>query len=432
VRGLAALALLALAPGFAVAQDCPEAGAVLYPGLTGTVLQDSLRARYRPPVGLDYAGARDVMYTIVDNHDGHVTGIYTGFTVTVDPHSTTPRADAFSAGINAEHSWPQSKGASNLPAEADLHHLFPSEINANAARGNYPFAEIPDVETDSWYRLRQVVSTPDPQYLDEYSELDRGKAPPGYDGRWEVREDHKGDTARAMFYFYTMYRAEANAADPAFFGAQKDALRQWNQEDPPDSAERARTCMVAVYQAGKVNPFVIDPTLADRAYFDGVPVAWVSFRAEPSGAAVELRWEVADAREAAGYRVLRSRGTEERLTPSPILETRFRDATGVPGRRYDYWVEAVARDGSLTRVGPRAVVYPARPVVAVAEPNPARAGAAVRFLVDGAPAERARVFDVSGRDVSGAGGAAPVAAGVYLVRVERGGQEATLRLTVLP
>ena len=204
---------------------CPPAGEPIFPGSSGQALQDSLRTTFRPPVGLSYGDARDFLYSQVDNKNGTLSGIYTGFTINLSPSSPDPRGEAFAAGINAEHVWPQSKGAEDLPMRADLHHLFPSEINANAARASFPFAEIPDEQTDTWYRLRDVVSTPNPALIDEYSELDQQNPSPFYSGRWEPRENRKGDIARAIFYFYTVYRNEALTGDSQFFATQKDDLR---------------------------------------------------------------------------------------------------------------------------------------------------------------------------------------------------------------
>lgn len=444
------LLLLSALPGPAPEAACPPPGTVLFPGTSGIALQDSLRGAYRPPVGLTYATARDTMYAEVDNHDGYVTGIYTGFTVYVDPASSRPRTDAFDAGINAEHTWPQSKGAENLPAQADLHHLFPSEIDANGARAAFPFAEIPDPQTDRWYRLRVVTTVPDPALLDEYSELDLQNPDPLYDGRWEPREEKKGDVARAMFYFYTMYRAEADAADPAFFDAQRDDLRAWNAADPPDEAEYQRTCAVATHQAGRPNPFVIDPTLVDRAYFPPVPVRLLFLRVDPGPDGVRLEWETAAETDFAGFRVLRAGEGGETPLHAGLLAGgpayAFLDRSGRAGERYAYRLEGVDRDGSRTRFGPREVVFPALRLRASVRPNPARAGERVRLEAVGAEPERIDLFDPRGRwirswstaaFVEGWDGrlssGAPAPAGVYFLRVStRGGESVTLRVVRLP
>jgi endonuclease I len=96
------------------------------------------------------------------------------------------------------------------------------------------------------------------QQIDHYSES-TGE-------QFEPRENRKGDIARAVFYFYTIYRQEALEADPLFFQIQRETLLLWHQLDPADEQEIARTQTIARHQDGKPNPFVIDPTLAERLY----------------------------------------------------------------------------------------------------------------------------------------------------------------------
>jgi endonuclease I len=54
-------------------------------------------------------------------------------------------------------------------------------------------------------------------------------------------------------------------ADESFFTKQKQDLCNWNKKDLPSSGEIKRSHAIAQLQ-GNENPFVIDPTLADRAY----------------------------------------------------------------------------------------------------------------------------------------------------------------------
>jgi len=341
------------------------------------------------------------MFSEIDNHGGTVVGIYTGYSVSVSPTSPDPKGDAFAAGLNTEHTWPQSKGAGDLPARADLHHLFPSEIDANNARASFPFEEIPDQETDLWYRNRTVTATPDPEFIDAYSELDRSFPGTAYGGRWEAREEQKGNTARAMFYFYTVYRREADAADPAYFDVQKADLRAWNLADPVDEAEYERTCAIAPHQGGRVNPFVVDPTLVDRAYFGGVPVRLVSFAAVAEGDGVRLNWTIADAFDHAGFDVIRAgAGEERRINPGFLLSRErytFLDRTGTAGIVYAYSLDAVARDGSRERFGPRRVRFPPVPLAAMVRPNPAPARGPIRFEAGGAARLTVEIFDLRGR-----------------------------------
>ena len=59
----------------------------------------------------------------------------------------------------------------------------------------------------------------------------------------------------------------SDLADESFFNAQKNTLRNWHEQDPSDSYEIIRTWEIAEYQQNKPNPFILDETLIDRAYF---------------------------------------------------------------------------------------------------------------------------------------------------------------------
>ena len=204
-------------------------------GEQGATLRAALAAQYEPAT-LGYDVARDVLYG--DILGGTLEGIYTGLTITLDPNAD-PSANADAQGFSAEHVLPQSKGAGDEPARSNLHNLFPSYQVVNAARGNDPFDEIPDADTDTWYRLDQTSNTIPQTDIDEYSERDGSHPNANYTGRFEPRESKKGDIARALLYFYTIYQSEVDAADANFFNVQRDVLLQWHQQDPVDAAERA-------------------------------------------------------------------------------------------------------------------------------------------------------------------------------------------------
>lgn len=234
---------------------------IIFPDLYGEELRTRLVEDYKPQSVLDYGDARDKMYALIDNHNDSLSGVYSGYTIYVPYNSPSPRdlTNAANPIINCEHTWPKSKGASGN-AESDMHHLFPTNAVPNAARGNYPFAEIDDNLTDKWYRFTNVLSSIPALGIDYYSELDDNTS-------FEPPETHKGNVARAMFYFYTMYKSQADNADPNFFNVQKGVLRKWNSMDPVDEAEITRTNQIAQYQDNKPNPFVLDTTLIGRVYF---------------------------------------------------------------------------------------------------------------------------------------------------------------------
>ncbi|MGZ3770867.1 MAG: endonuclease I family protein [Bdellovibrio sp.] len=143
--------------------------------------------------------------------------------------------------INVEHTWPQSRFTGKFATEtqkSDLHHLFPTDSKINAIRGNNYFGEV---STDT-----QKLSC-------SCSRFGIGTA-----GRQQVFEppaNHKGNVARALFYFALRYDMNINKDEEA-------VLRKWNKEDPVDDEEFKRNNEIYKVQ-GNRNPFVDYPELVD-------------------------------------------------------------------------------------------------------------------------------------------------------------------------
>lgn len=233
----------------------------IFPGQSGQQLLASLVSQYKPATVLSYNEARDKLYAIIYNVNDSLECVYTGYKIYVPYNSSDPRTytNAASPIINCEHTWPQSKGAVGN-AKSDMHHLFATNGDANAARGSFPFNDINDQLTNNWWNGVSFITSIPSMNINSYSEELTGI-------EWEPKEEHKGNVARAMFYFYTMYKAEADAADPNYFNLQKNVLWQWHIADPADSLEISRTHQIASYQDNKPNPYVLDVTLVQRAYF---------------------------------------------------------------------------------------------------------------------------------------------------------------------
>lgn len=283
-------------------QDDATAQGVIAAGQTGDALIDQLQQTYGDPPTLGYDVARDSMYATIYNDQGTVEGIYTGYQVTVDPTQGDPSTLAANQGINTEHLWPQSKGSGEEPARSNLHILAPAWEEANSARCNYPYAEIDDDETERWFGAGDVdTQAPPESERDAFSEsVGNDCGNPSDDGRFEPREAVKGDVARAVFYFVTVY---PNRANLQFYETQKQTLLNWHRQDPVDAAEMRRTILQASYQGNKLNPFVMDSTLIDRAYFSG--------GGSPGGDVLTI----ADARAQGGGSTATVEGTVTRTAP---------------------------------------------------------------------------------------------------------------------
>ncbi len=249
--------LLVLVSLLVTAQLWAQTEGTIFPELEGEALAEAIRDGYRPASVLSYRDARDTLYALIDSEGDSVACFYTGYRRYLAPGEDPSKflyADGDPQGINCEHAWPRSKGAGDGFAYSDMHHLFPTQVGVNQARGNRPYGEVQDHRADRWYRLSELRQDLPPEAtINEYCELG--------DGRFEPREAIKGDVARALFYIHYIYPelVEAN-----FFGTSLFTLRYWHMTDPPDTRERSRTWQIARYQDGKPNPFIVDPTLIDR------------------------------------------------------------------------------------------------------------------------------------------------------------------------
>lgn len=143
--------------------------------------------------------------------------------------------------LNCEHTHPQSKFNSRFSKsiqKSDLHHLYPSFSKANSTRSNLPFGNVNGSPvndcSESSYGTIEGTHT-------------KGFEPPLY---------HKGNVARAMFYFSVRY-------DIAIDEVQERFLREWHIADPIDEDETIRNNKIAKIQ-GNYNPFIVDPTLVDQ------------------------------------------------------------------------------------------------------------------------------------------------------------------------
>lgn len=176
-----------------------------------------------------YNQARQHIFGALDVKNGNVQCVYTGREIR---GGGIPN----SSDMNTEHTWPQSKGATGA-AKSDLHHLFPTDSKANSIRSSYPFGEVVNAK---WSHPSGAKLGTDAQ------------------GRtvFEPPDAHKGNVARAMFYF----SAEYGKAIP---DAEESVLREWNKLDAVDTAELERNRRIADIQ-GNRNQFVQHSHLAER------------------------------------------------------------------------------------------------------------------------------------------------------------------------
>lgn len=189
-------------------------------------IQLKTRSEHRP---LTYKLANEILFTKLDNKNGIVCSVYKKDLCLATVIVPSPKI------MNIEHTWPQSEGA-NGDAKSDLHHIFVSDSPTNSIRSSLPFC---DVENIKWTN---------------------GESKRGYNKYnehcFEPPKNHKGNVARALFYFSLRYQLPIE-------DHQEEFLRTWHLIDPIDSEELERNNEVSKFQ-GNLNPFIIDPDLINQ------------------------------------------------------------------------------------------------------------------------------------------------------------------------
>jgi endonuclease I len=144
---------------------------------------------------------------------------------------------------NREHVFAKSHGDFGTASGAgtDLHHLRPTDVSVNGARGNLDF---------------DIGGTYNSEATECKSDSDS----------WEPRDSVKGDVARMLFYMAVRYEGEhseldlelnnltSNTTSP--YMGKLSVLLQWNAEDPVDDFERNRNDVIYTKYQHNRNPFI--------------------------------------------------------------------------------------------------------------------------------------------------------------------------------
>lgn len=216
--------------GYLDCEVCDEEGLwIPTQNLWGHALKSHLRSFARNQ-RCGWTSSRRKLLGDIDDENGTVQCVYTD--------TTAPARNATTTGdINVEHTWPQSLGASFHPAKCDMHHLFPTDMQANSTRSSHPFGE-PEPWSVSWEEGGSKLGRRNGEVV------------------FEPPDDHKGNVARALFYMSTTYGLWMD-------GDYRDLMEDWHALDPVDWEEQDRSQRIAAEQ-GAVNPFVACPHLLER------------------------------------------------------------------------------------------------------------------------------------------------------------------------
>lgn len=267
--------------------------------INGSSLRNWIKQNYYNGIqhSLGYDSARIYMYGFIDNRQNSLVGVYSGYihSLTYGTITTYPKP------INCEHTIPQSWFTHESVRRSDLFHLYPTYENWNSKRDILPFAEIPTSQVNEWYKGNQSFSGTPSGDLADYSRLKTHVA-------FEPRLVHKGDLARAAFYFYTMYPDVEGGlerlGDPQMF-------LKWHAIDQLSATERERNDLIQHYQ-GNRNPYIDHPEWVARAWnllSDSTPPGPGNFSMSAAGDSVVLQWT--DIAGENGYILFRSTNQNE-------------------------------------------------------------------------------------------------------------------------
>lgn len=165
-------------------------------------------------------------------------------------------------GMNIEHSVAKSWwGGTNNNAYCDLHHLNPSDQDANSRKSNYPLGELTSVTWDNGVTFVGKAN------IDGSSQ-----------NAYEPCDEYKGDFARVFMYMFTCYQDLTweytwmnyeKSEYPTLKPWAVALLLKWHKQDPVSEKEINRNNAVFAIQ-GNRNPYVDYPQLADYVWGDSV------------------------------------------------------------------------------------------------------------------------------------------------------------------
>lgn len=199
-----------------------------------------------------------------------------------DMYSDIPLYAPSFAGLNREHSFPKSwwGGSTNVGAYVDLNHLYPSEMQANTAKSNYPLGEV---NRNSSIKFNNGICAVG------YPVAGQGG---GAALVFEPDDEYKGDFARTYFYMVTCYQdltwkynfMVSQNLYPTLNEWSVRLLMKWHHTDPVSQKELDRNEVVYGYQNNR-NPFIDMPELADYLWGDkaGEPFTPGQVVAPPTG-----------------------------------------------------------------------------------------------------------------------------------------------------
>ncbi len=240
-------------------------------GLSGDELKLALHDIIDGHIALSYSEVWDALCRTDEDPDNadHVILLYTGWSVPEDANASGSSLDT---EWNREHTWAKTYGDFGTVSGpgTDLHHLRPTDVSVNSARGSLMF--------DNADEDNGVEYVDDSYYYDDGVDYATGCY---YDSNsWEPRDEVKGDVARMLFYMAVRYEGDsdddygydlelAEYCDESGLHGKLSTLLEWNSEDPVSDWERTRNDSIYAIQ-GNRNPFIDNQDWVDE-------IDWASY-----------------------------------------------------------------------------------------------------------------------------------------------------------
>ncbi|HEY4284314.1 MAG TPA: endonuclease, partial [Chthoniobacterales bacterium] len=224
--------------------------------MSGGELKGALHQRIASHTVIPYASILDPLRMLYEDPSNPNNIILEYSLTSVDKQSNS---------WNREHLWARSRGDSDQagPDDSDLFHVVPSDVGVNNARGSLYFDES---------------NTSDPGYVIPSDSLAPQTSRDS--DSWQPPPSQRGDIARALFYMEVRYDgSEPNTTDMELVSfppsgnqmGNLNTLLLWNEEDPPDDAERRRNDLIYTNYQHNRNPFIDHPEWVQAIWGTGTP-----------------------------------------------------------------------------------------------------------------------------------------------------------------
>jgi len=230
-------------------------------GRNDAALKNALHQIIRPHTQLEYYSSSTHFRTTDWHPDGYFWDMY-----------SREKRTSWS-NLNREHCMPKSWWSPQpeyTVAYSDLHNLYPSNVEANTAKSNFPLGIV-----GANYEFDNGVSRVG------YNTF------PGYSGMvFEPANEYKGDFARAYMYMVTCYEDYSGNwrstgtesmlyrnTYPVFTPYAVSLLMKWHRDDPVSQKEINRNNAVYTIQ-GNRNPYIDFPSLAEFIWGNSKGKIW--------------------------------------------------------------------------------------------------------------------------------------------------------------